>query len=441
MLRVALVLCVAFSLLAFTATLSRAGDEPRAWAEENLDKLVALYKQLHQKPEVSNEEKATSERIAAELKAAGVELGPRVGGYGVVGMLANGEGPLVMIRTDLDALPVTEKTGLTYASKVAIKDKHGRETGVMHACGHDIHMTCFIAVARYLAANKDSWSGSVMFIGQPAEETGTGAKRMIDDGLFEKYPKPDYGLALHCSATLPTGSLGYRAGYALASVDSVDIIVYGKGGHGAFPHATVDPIVEAAKLILDLQTIVSREVKPTEPAVVTVGAISAGTKHNIIPDSCHLQLTVRSYTEEVREQIHRAIERKAKAAAISAGAREPKIEFVDGATALQNDEKLVERLVPVFKKYLGDDNVVLTEPSMGGEDFSQFGLAGVPVFEYWIGTVEPERLAGFKRLEQMPPSLHSPLYYPDPEQTITTGVTAMTGAVLDLLAPPKKVAK
>jgi hippurate hydrolase len=415
-----------------------AAETPAAWAHEHVEQLFSLYKQLHQNPELSLEEKATSERVAAELKAAGVEVGPRVGGYGVVGLLTNGEGPRVMIRTDLDALPVTEQTGLAYASKVRVRDKHGRETGVMHACGHDVHMTCFVGVARYLAANKDRWQGTVMFVGQPAEEAGSGARRMLDDGLFEKYAKPDYALALHCSALLPTGAIGYRPGYALANVDSVDITVYGKGGHGAYPHTTIDPVVQAAHLILDLQTIVSREVKPTEPAVITVGSIHGGTKHNIIADACHLQLTVRSYSDEVRDQLRRAIERKAKAVAASAGAPEPKVEFVEGALALKNDEKLVERLVPVFQRALGKENVVLTEPSMGGEDFSQFGLdGGMPVFQLQVGTVDPQRLAGYKRVGESPPSLHSPLYYPDAEQAIPVGVTAMASAVLDLLPPSK----
>ncbi|HWB00928.1 MAG TPA: amidohydrolase [Pirellulales bacterium] len=426
----------ALALLFSITTLVQASEDPATWAGENVEKLVGLYKQLHQSPELSSEEKATSERIAAELKAAGVEVGPRLGGYGVVGLLSNGEGPRIMVRTDLDALPVTEQTGLTYASKVRVRDKQGREIGVMHACGHDVHMTCFVGVARYLAENKDRWRGTVMFVGQPAEEAGSGARRMLDDGLFEKYPKPECALALHCSALLPTGTVGYRPGYALANVDSVDITLYGKGGHGAYPHTTVDPIVEAAHLILDLQTIVSREIKPIEPAVITVGAIHGGTKHNIIGETCHLQLTVRSYSDEVRDQLRAAIRRKTKAVADSAGAPEPKIEFVEGAIALKNDEKLVERLVPVFQRTFGMDKVVLTEPSMGGEDFSQYGIdGGIPVFQMQIGTVEPERLAGYKRLHHSPPSLHSPQYYPDAQDAIATGVTAMGVAVLDLLAP------
>ncbi len=425
------VTCFAFALSGAFAF----GDDntPSAWAKANVDNLVKLYKHLHQYPEVSLEEKETSQRIADELKAAGFEVGPRLGGYGVVGILANGDGPRLMIRTDLDGLPVTEQTGLVYASKNRVKDKHGVESGTMHACGHDMHMTCFIGAARYLAGHKDQWRGTLMFIGQPAEEAGSGARRMLDDGLFEKFPKPDFALALHCSAVIAAGKVGYRSGYALANVDSIDITLYGKGGHGAYPHATVDPIVEAAHLIMDLQTIVSREVKPIEPAVVTVGSIHAGTKHNIIGDTCHLQLTARSYTDEVRAQLRRAIERKAKAVAASANAPEPKITIVEGADALKNDAELVDRVVPVFKRVLGDANVVGTDPSMGGEDFSQYGLAGVPVFMFQLGTIDAQRLAGFSRPGQTAPSLHSPLYYPDPEASIETGVTAMVAAALDLL--------
>jgi hippurate hydrolase len=251
--------------------------------------------------------------------------------------------------------------------------------------------------------------------------------------LFEKFPKPDFALAMHVDATLAAGSLGYRAGYTLANVDSVDIKLKGRGGHGAFPHTTVDPIVQAAKLILDLQTIVSREIKPIEPAVVTVGSIHGGTKHNIIGDECELQLTVRSFSDEVREQVLEAIRRKAKAAAASSGAPEPTIEVTEGTPAMFNDEKLVERIVPVFKQAFGDDRVVPSEPSMGGEDFSRYGLAGVPIFMFRVGSVDAKRLASYERISQPPPSLHSAVYYPDAEPTLATGIVAMASAALELL--------
>ena len=278
---------------------SALAEEPGSWVDKHRAELVDLYRDFHQHPELSFQEKETAARLAKELKAVGAEVTTNFGGYGVVGILANGPGPRIMLRTDLDALPVTEQTGLVYASRVMTKAKDGQDTGIMHACGHDIHITNQIGVARYLAANKDLWSGTVMFIGQPAEEIGGGAKIMLDAGLFTKFPKPDMALALHVDSTLPTGKVGYRAGYSQANVDSVDITIRGRGGHGATPHMTIDPIVEAARLVLDLQTIISREIKAQEPAVITVGSIHAGTKHNIISDSCTLQLTVRSYSPEV----------------------------------------------------------------------------------------------------------------------------------------------
>lgn len=413
-------------------------EEPQAWIGPNLESLVTLYRHLHQYPEVSLEEKNTSQRIAEELRKVGVEIGPSFGGYGVVGLLTSGDGPRVMVRADMDALPVTEQTGLIFSSQVRITDKQGRSTGVMHACGHDIHMTCMIGTARYLAAHKDRWRGSVMFIGQPAEESGSGARKMIDDGLFKEYRKPDVAVALHCSSQLAAGKIGYRPGHSLANVDSVDITVFGRGGHGAYPHTTIDPIVQSAHLVLDLQTIVSREIKPTEPAVITVGSIHGGTRHNIIGDQCQLQLTVRSFSEATRNQLHQAIVRKAKAVAQSSGAPEPKVEFSEGALALWNDEKLVDRLLPVFRKVAGEANLVLTEPSMGGEDFSQFHQEGIPVFQFQIGTVEASRLASLTRGGQTAPSLHSAHYYPDAEPSITTGVSAMANAVLELLGSASK---
>ena len=411
-----------------------AAMEPAEWAQgDNLEQLVTLYRHFHSHPELSMQEKETAARLAKELEATGAKVTRNVGGNGVVAVVKNGPGKTLLIRTDLDALPVTERTELVYASKVTVQGEGGLETGVMHACGHDIHITCLVGVARYLTANKDKWSGTVVFIGQPAEERGEGAKSMLDDGLFERFPRPDFALALHVDSTLATDKVGYLAGYTLANVDSVDIIVRGKGGHGAFPHMTIDPIVEAARLILDLQTLVSREMKPTDPAVVTVASIHGGTKHNVIADSCHLQLTVRSYTDEVRQKLLDGIKRKAKASAASSGAPEPTVEVTEGTPAMYNDDKLVERVVPVLRKTLGDDHVVPSEPSMGGEDFSRYGLAGVPIFMFRVGAVEQSRLDRFKQLKQLPPSLHSPLFYPDAEPALATGVTAMSAAALDLL--------
>ena len=409
-------------------------EEPADWAQgDNLEKLVVLYRHFHSHPELSMHEKETGARLAKELEAAGAKVTRNVGGHGVVAVVENGPGKTLLIRTDLDALPVTERTDLVYASKVVVKGEGGLETGVMHACGHDIHITSLVGVARYLIGHKDRWTGTIVFIGQPAEERGEGAKAMLDDGLFERFPRPDFCLALHVDSTLATGKVGYLAGYALANVDSVDIVVRGKGGHGAFPHMTIDPIVEAARLIVDLQTLVSREMKPTEAAVVTVGAIHGGTKHNVIADSCHLQITVRSYSDEVRQKLIDGIKRKAKASAASSGAPEPTVEVTEGTPAMYNDDKLVERLVPVFQKTLGEARVVPSEPSMGGEDFSRYGLAGVPSFMFRVGAVDEKRLARFEQLGQLPPSLHSPVFYPDAEPALATAVTAMSAAALDLL--------
>lgn len=410
-----------------------AEDKIQTWTNQQVDDLLALYRDFHSNPELSFREEQTAAKLAAELKKVGAEVTTGVGRQGVVGLLKNGNGPVIMIRTDLDALPVTEATGLPYASTVKAKDAKGNDVGVMHACGHDVHITCQIGAARYLASHKNDWHGTVMFVGQPAEEVGGGAEEMLKDGLFTRFPKPKYALALHVDSSLPTGKIGFKAGYILANVDSVDIVMKGKGGHGAFPHTTIDPIVQAAHLVVDLQSLVSRENNPFEPAVVTVGSIHGGTKHNIISDNCRLQLTVRSYSPEVREMLIEGIKRKAKAAATSAGAPEPSIELSDWTPATKNDSDLVERVVPSFRKALGDENVILVEPSMGGEDFSQYGRAGVPIFMFRLGSVKAERFAEMKKEGKTPPSLHSPFYYPDPRESIATGVTAMSAAVVDLL--------
>jgi hippurate hydrolase len=314
-----------------------------------------------------------------------------------------------------------------------VKGPDGGDIGVMHACGHDVHITNLIAVAQYLAEHKGRWKGTVMLIGQPAEERVAGARAMLKDGLFERFPKPDYGVALHVDATLPTGSIGIAGGYVLANSDSVDVTILGRGGHGAAPHTTIDPIVTAAQFIVSLQTIVAREIKPTDPAVITVGSIHGGSKHNIIGDSCHLQLTVRSYSDEVRKKLHSAIERKAKAAAMAAGAAEPTVKVNEGTSALFNDEDLAARLRKTFVELLGEEHVKGAEKSMGAEDFSEYGKAGVPVVMYRLGSVDPKRLARMKELGQTPPSLHSPLYYPDVEEALVVGVATMAGAVLDLM--------
>jgi amidohydrolase len=410
-------------------------EKPRAWAEKHLDEIVELYRHFHAHPELSFMEKETAARLAKELRAVGAEVTEKVGGTGVVGILKNGSGKTIMLRTDLDALPVTEQTGLAYASKVKVIDPStGVEVGVMHACGHDIHIANLIATARYLAEHKDQWKGTVMFVGQPAEERGSGAKAMLEDGLFKKFPKPDVAIALHDDATLAAHKVGVRGGWSMANVDSVDITIVGRGGHGAAPHTTVDPIVTAAQLVLALQTIVSREMKPTDPAVVTVGSIHAGTKHNIISDRCLMQLTVRSYSDDVREKILSGIRRRAEGICQAAGCPEPpQIKVSEGTPALFNDEQLAGRIRELFIKEFGKEHVEESEATMGGEDFSQYARAGVPVLMFRVGAVEEKRLARMKELGQDPPSLHSPIFYPDAEITLVTGLHSLVIATLDLL--------
>jgi hippurate hydrolase len=304
----------------------------------------------------------------------------------------------------------------------------------MHACGHDLHMTNLIGVARYLAAHRDRWTGTVVFLFQPAEETGAGAEAMLQDGLMDRIPRPDFAVALHVASDLATGKINYRPGFALANVDSIDIVIKGRGGHGASPETTIDPIVIAARLILDLQTIVSRELKPINPAVITVGSIHAGTKHNIISDECRLQLTLRSLTPQVRTQLQEAVRRKALAAAESAGAPPPSVEVSEGTPAMYNDPALTERVVKTLKRTMGADKIVLTDPAMGGEDFGRYGLAGVPICMFRLGVVNQQRLDEFAAQQIPPPSLHSPVFYPDAEESLTAGVVAMTSVALDLLS-------
>ena len=402
--------------------------------------LDALYKNLHTNPELSLAEFRTAARLAQELKKIGFKVTTKFGATGVVGVFENGKGPTILVRTDMDALPVIEKTGLAYASKVRVRDKNDNEVGVMHACGHDMHMTCWVGAAKTLVALKERWKGTLVFIGQPAEEIGTGARLMLAAGLFKKFPKPDYCLALHCDSNRPHGTVGYTEGLALANVDSVDITVKGKGGHGAAPHTTVDPIVLAARIVLDLQTLVSRETNPTDPAVVTVGSIHGGTKHNIIPSEVKLQLTVRSTKDSVRKHLLDGIKRITEGCAKAANAPEPivKVDPSEFTPALYNDPKLTRRTVAMLKDVLGAAKVTERPAVLGGEDFSRYGRAGVPVFLFWLGTIPPERVAEAAREGGKPlPSLHSPFFAPVPEPTIKTGVLAMSLAVLDLLGKPE----
>jgi amidohydrolase len=410
-------------------------QDVRKRIDQDYPELERLYKHLHAHPEVSYEEEKTAARLATEMRGLGFDVTEKVGGHGIVCVLKNGPGPTVMVRTDMDALPIIERTGLPYASQVRVRDAAGNEVGVMHACGHDVHMTCWIGTAKMLAALKDRWHGTLVFIGQPAEERGGGAKQMLDAGLFEKFPKPDFALALHCDGHAPHGHVGYTEGMALANVDSVDITVKGRGGHGSAPHTTIDPVVIAARIVLDLQTLVSRELDPIDSGVVTVGSIHGGSKHNIIPSEVKLQLTVRSFKDPTRQHLLEGIERIAKAAAAAARAPEPEVKVDPGefTPSMYNDPTLTKRTAAALKEVLGDNCVYPKPPIMGGEDFSRYGRAGVPICMFRLGTVPPELVKQAESGGRPLPSLHSDVYYPIPEPSIKTGVLAMTAAVLNLL--------
>lgn len=421
-----------------------AREQVRSRLQQEYPSLFELYKHLHAHPELSLGERQSAARIADELRKAGFEVTTGIGKHGVVGVLRHGPGPTVLVRADMDALPVKEQTGLPYASTVTARDAQGNDVSVMHACGHDFHMTCLVGTARLLARLRDLWQGTLVVIAQPAEETGGGACAMLADGLFQRFPRPDFCLAIHDDAQLAAGSVGWTSGYAGANVDSVDITVHGLGGHGAYPQKTKDPVVLAAGIILDLQTIVSREVRPGDPAVVTVGSVHGGTKRNIIPDEVVLQLTVRSYAEDVRRQVLDAIKRIARGQAIAAGIPEdrlPEVKVYDDSTpSLYNDPALTERLVAGLKGWLGATNVIQKPPSMGGEDFSEYGRVEprIPICMFDVGGVSPEALSESKRTGKALPSLHSPYWAPVPEPSIKTGVTTLTASVLELMAKPAK---
>jgi amidohydrolase len=427
------------AVLFLVATLLSAQSAPPALAPldsiyPDLDK---LYIDLHQTPELSLHEEKTAAKLAARLKALGYDVTTGVGGTGVVAILKNGKGPTVLVRADMDALPVEERTGLPYASKVTTKDDSGATVSVMHACGHDIHMTSLIGAATLLARAKDRWRGTLFLIAQPAEEKGGGARSMLKDGLFTRFPKPDFAISFHDKASMPAGKLIYTPGFAFANVDSVDMTIYGRGGHGAYPHATVDPIVIAARTILALQTIVSREENPLDPAVVTVGSIHGGAKHNIIPDEVKLLITVRSYKDEVRKRILASIERIAKAEAAAAGApTPPKVEVTEGTPATYNDPALTKRIAGALAKAFGDSNVVEGQPTMGGEDFSEYGRAGVPALQFEVGAVEPGKFEASQKNGTPLPSLHSSEFAPDRERTLRMGASSLTVAALELLGKP-----
>ncbi len=402
-----------------------------------LPQIEALYFDLHRHPELSFHEQRTAATLADGLRKLGFEVTTGVGKLGVVGVLKNGPGPTVMLRTELDALPVKEQTGLAYASQVTTHNESGVEVPVMHACGHDVHMSAWMGTATLLSRARDQWRGTLVLIGQPAEETVGGAAAMLKDGLFTRFPKPDYVIAFHDDSDLPAGTVGFIPGYSHANVDSVDITIYGKGGHGAMPQTTVDPIVIAARTVLSLQTIVSRELDPRDPAVITVGSIHGGTKHNIIPDQVHLQLTVRSYQPETRKHLLASIERIAKAESEAGNApKPPLVEYSDASDSVYNDPKLTERVVAVLRRRLGDDKVVQMPPKMVAEDFSEYGKAGVPAMMFFVGAVNPAKYQEAKASGTRLPSLHSSLFAPDVKPTLETAMEAETAVMLDLLGKP-----
>ena len=406
----------------------------------DMPQLMTLYRDLHANPELSMQEVRSPAKLAAEARKLGFDVTEKVGKTGVVAVLKNGPGPTLLIRADMDALPVTEQTGLPFASKVRGISRSGVETGVMHACGHDTHMTAWLGTARRMAAMKDQWSGTLVMILQPGEETGEGAKAMLDDGLFTRFPKPTHALAFHDAAALPAGVIGVTPGYALANVDSVDISVRGVGGHGAYPQTTRDPIVLASRIVTTLQTLVSRENDPQDPAVVTVGSFQAGAKHNIISDEAKLQLTVRSYKPEVRKRLLDGIRRIARGEAIAAGLPDDRMPIVtiregEYTPATFNTEAFSKRALALFQQHFTPARAIATPPVMGGEDFGRFWLAdqNIDSLIFWVGGTPKAKWDAAGGDPQKLPSLHSPFWAPEADTVISTATEALTIAALDVL--------
>jgi len=410
-----------------------------AWIDRELPELLETYRHLHAHPELSHEEEKTAALVAKFLRQAGYSVETGIGGHGVVGVLRNGEGPTLLIRGDMDGLPVIEATGLPFASVVRTKNADGMIVGTMHACGHDVHVTSLLGTAGLLASMRPSWRGTLVILAQPAEEVGLGASMMIDDGLFDRIPRPDHGIALHVAGELPAGTIGYVPGWAAANVDWVKITIYGRGGHGARPHETIDPIVASAHLIMALQTIVSRRVDPAEPAVVTVGSIHGGAKSNVIPDEVKLELTVRSYTDDVRQLLLASIEDMARETCNLFGCpRPPEVWIKPNSTpAMFNDPDLTTHAVESFRSLLGEENVTEISATMTGEDFGRYTRAAeFPTFLYRLGSVDPKHWKASGEGGDPLPSLHSSRYAPDAEPTLRTGIRSMSRLALSLLGPP-----
>lgn len=417
-------------------------DELSDSVAADMPELMELYRHLHENPELSFQEEQTAARLAGIAEEMGFTVTTGVGGHGVVAVLENGPGPVLLMRADMDGLPVEEQTGLAFASQVVATTDEGIESHVMHACGHDTHMAAWVGAARQMVARRDQWSGTLVAILQPAEERGAGARMMLEDGLYERFPKPDFTLAFHDAASAPAGSIGVVPGWAMANVDSVDINVRGIGGHGAYPHTTRDPIVLGSRIVGALQTLVSREVDPQQPAVITVGSFHAGSKHNIISNEAQLLLTVRSYTDEVREQLLSGIERIAHAEGMVAGLPEDQLPVVtrrnEYTPAVYNTLELTGELMQVWSERFGEDRVLEGEPVMGGEDFSRYWRAdrdNIQSVLFWVGGVPIDRWEAAQRGEIQLPSLHSSLWAPDAEAVVSTATEALVTAALQILAP------
>lgn len=422
------------SALAFAAASGAFAQSSDKQVDAIYPDIEKLYIDLHRNPELAFHEQRTAATLAARVKALGYEVTTGVGGTGVVAILKNGAGPTVMLRTELDALPIEEKTGLPFASTATTKNDAGETVPVAHMCGHDLHMSAWAGTAQVMARNRERWHGTLMLVGQPAEEIVGGANAMLKDGLFTRFPKPDFALGMHDESSLPAGVVGFHSGYFRAASSNLDLTVYGKGGHGAFPHNTIDPIVIASRIVLGVQTIVSREKNPADPAVITVGSFHAGTVWNIIPDQAKLQLTVRSMDPELQKRLLAGIERTAKAEAMAANApKEPLIEMKNGTDAVYNDPEVTQRAVAAARHALGDDRVVEMPAKMGSEDFSQFGLAGVRAVLLHVGAVDPAKLAEAKKTGVPVPDVHSPLWAPEREPTIKAAIMAETAILIDLL--------
>ena len=431
-------------LSALTLTLTVSGqttkinDRIMKSAAEGSVTYYDLYTDLHKNPELSLMEFETAKKMAAGLKALGFEVTTGVGGNGVVGVFKNGPGKVIMLRTDMDALPVLENTILSYNSKVIMKDAAGKESPVMHACGHDLHMSVWLGTLKTLVALKDEWKGTILAVGQPAEEGSMGALAMINAGLFKKFPVPDYALCYHVSAELPAGSIGYYPGPIFAGVKSAEITVYGSGGHGAMPHTTVDPIVIASRIVLDIQTIVSREINPVKPAVVTVGAIHGGTKHNVIPDEVKMLLTIRFFEDEVYSTIRESLINITRGAAITAGLPENKMPLLvfdpSENSPVKNNADLVLEAVSSMKGILGDENVWQVNPSTVAEDFGKYGITeeNIPIALFWLGGVNQQKYDDFLKNGTFLPPLHNSAFAPDFTPTFKGGVTAMTKTMIDI---------